>query len=229
MLLNHEGLTVQDATARAGAVSLCPECQRPLLAKRGQFKIWHWAHKANTDPPCTYSAGETQWHLCWKAAFANRAWRVEVGHEIERHDGSKSRFVFDAAIVESGRVTRAYEFVHTLSEHYAPKGQAVTASGIQLTWVFDGKALARSNRALIGTGSGPTRSYSYRKLLKDKAFAVSQSLAGNVLVHQLGGLWCHLANNSWYPIIRPEQTEPADLAKQYTLLDPEQLKAAFTR
>ncbi len=228
MLLNHEGLTVQDADARGGKpASLCPQCQRPLVAKRGQLKIWHWAHKANNDPPCDHTAGETQWHLCWKAAFVKMGWRVERGYEVANADGSRSRFVFDAALERDGRVVQAYEFVHSLSDGYAPKGRAVVASGVKLTWVLDGSALSTSQRKLFVQGKGPDKIIWYRRLLKDKAFAVSQSLAGSVLVHHGGGLWRTHVNNVWYPIDRPEGTEPPDLARRFELLKPEQLQTAF--
>lgn len=230
MLLNHEGLTVHDADAQGGKpASLCPQCQRPLLAKRGQFKIWHWAHKAHNDPPCNHTAGETQWHLCWKAAFVKMGWRVERPYEVANADGSKSRFVFDAALERDGMVAQAYEFVHSLSEGYAPKGRAVVASGVKLTWVFDGGSLSTSQRKLYVHGKGPDKILWYSRLLKDKAFAVSQSLAGAVLVHQGGGLWRHRVKNLWDPIGRPEGTDPADLARQFELLKPEQLRTAFRR
>lgn len=42
----------------------CFECGHSMVAKTGNVKIWHWAHKA-ANPECGL-AGESEWHLTWK-------------------------------------------------------------------------------------------------------------------------------------------------------------------
>lgn len=48
--------------------ALCPICLEEVIAKCGEIKIWHWAHKNNIDCD-SWSEGETQWHLDWKNEF----------------------------------------------------------------------------------------------------------------------------------------------------------------
>jgi hypothetical protein len=45
--------------------SKCPECGATLIAKTGTIVVWHWAHE-HISPDCPY-AGESAWHLAWKA------------------------------------------------------------------------------------------------------------------------------------------------------------------
>lgn len=42
----------------------CPLCGAEVIAKCGEIKIWHWAHKQ--DDCDRWSEGETPWHYHWK-------------------------------------------------------------------------------------------------------------------------------------------------------------------
>ena len=44
---------------------LCCCCSRPVIAKCGTRKIWHWAHKSKTDCDNWWEP-ETEWHRTWK-------------------------------------------------------------------------------------------------------------------------------------------------------------------
>ncbi|WP_130855680.1 competence protein CoiA [Olivibacter jilunii] len=54
--------------ATKGAVGVCPICSAELIAKCGEIKISHWAHKKirNCDP---WWENETEWHRSWKNNF----------------------------------------------------------------------------------------------------------------------------------------------------------------
>jgi hypothetical protein len=55
--------------ATKGAKGLCPNCGSELIAKCGDYKINHWAHKGarNCDP---WWENETEWHRAWKGNFS---------------------------------------------------------------------------------------------------------------------------------------------------------------
>lgn len=59
--LDIEGSKVR-ATPKANAI--CPLCEGSLIAKCGQIKQWHWAHRAR-DCDSWYEP-ESEWHLNWK-------------------------------------------------------------------------------------------------------------------------------------------------------------------
>ncbi len=54
--------------ATKGAKGVCPNCGSELIAKCGNFKADHWAHKGvrNCDP---WWENETEWHRAWKNNF----------------------------------------------------------------------------------------------------------------------------------------------------------------
>lgn len=51
-----------------GAKGVCPNCGSELIAKCGDYKVNHWAHKGvrNCDP---WWENETEWHRAWKGNF----------------------------------------------------------------------------------------------------------------------------------------------------------------
>ncbi len=54
--------------ARTGLQGSCVYCQSDTIAKCGQVRIWHWAHKSKVscDP---WWENETEWHREWKNHF----------------------------------------------------------------------------------------------------------------------------------------------------------------
>lgn len=56
----------------------CPCCQAPVVAKCGEIKIWHWAHKIGAE--CDFwHQGETEWHRSWKSLFPKDCVEVPLG------------------------------------------------------------------------------------------------------------------------------------------------------
>ena len=71
-----------EATLKSAGV--CPCCGSEMIAKCGNRKVWHWAHK--TKQSCDHWwENETQWHRAWKNQFPVE-WQ-EVVHFAE--DGEK--------------------------------------------------------------------------------------------------------------------------------------------
>lgn len=44
---------------------LCPICSQPVIAKCGDKKVWHWAHRSIASCDSWWEA-ETEWHRNWK-------------------------------------------------------------------------------------------------------------------------------------------------------------------
>lgn len=66
--------------ATNGAKGLCSYCGSELIAKCGEIKINHWAHKGkrHCDP---WWENETEWHRLWKNKFP-KDWQ-EIRHKTE--------------------------------------------------------------------------------------------------------------------------------------------------
>ena len=73
------------AEATKGAKGLCPSCSAGLIAKCGEVKVNHWAHKRsrNCDP---WWENETDWHRSWKGNFPVD-WQevIHFGDSGEKH------------------------------------------------------------------------------------------------------------------------------------------------
>ncbi|RUV66122.1 competence protein, partial [Mesorhizobium sp. M5C.F.Cr.IN.023.01.1.1] len=54
--------------AEPGVAGTCPGCGQPMIAKCGDQRIHHWAHRGmrTCDP---WWEPETPWHRSWKAQF----------------------------------------------------------------------------------------------------------------------------------------------------------------
>jgi competence protein CoiA len=54
--------------ATSGAKGVCPSCGSELVAKCGEVKVHHWAHKGNRNCDSWWE-NETEWHRAWKGQF----------------------------------------------------------------------------------------------------------------------------------------------------------------
>ena len=111
--------------ATKGANGLCPYCDSELIAKCGEVKIHHWAHKGNRncDP---WWENETEWHRSWKDNFPID-WQ-----EVIQFDESGEKHIADVK-TENGWVL---EFQHS---YLTPEERrARNAFYPKLVWVVDG-------------------------------------------------------------------------------------------
>ena len=65
----------QRVMAAPGLTASCPSCGDVVIAKCGEIKQWHWAHKQNDCDP--WSEGMTAWHAKWQEMFP-ADWREVV-------------------------------------------------------------------------------------------------------------------------------------------------------
>lgn len=59
---------IEKVEARPGATGTCPGCGSDLIARCGERKVWHWAHKGRRHCDQWWE-NETQWHRDWKSNF----------------------------------------------------------------------------------------------------------------------------------------------------------------
>lgn len=119
------------AEATKGAKGICPSCGSELIAKCGEVKINHWAHKQvrNCDP---WWENETEWHRSWKNHFPSEWQEISLLDEqtTERH--------FADVRTSHGLVI---EFQHS---SIAPEERIVREKFYKnMVWVVDGTRLKR--------------------------------------------------------------------------------------
>ena len=111
--------------ATKGAIGFCPSCGSELIAKCGEVKIKHWAHKGKRtcDP---WWENETDWHRSWKGQFPVD-WQ-----EVVHRDKSGEKHIADVK-TDQGWVL---EFQHSYLN--PEERRAREAFYPRLVWVVDG-------------------------------------------------------------------------------------------
>lgn len=111
--------------ATKGAKGLCPSCDSELIARCGEVKINHWAHKGNRncDP---WWENETDWHRSWKGKFP-KDWQ-----EVIHFDESGEKHIADVK-TNSGWIL---EFQHSYLKPEERRARNTFYS--KLVWVVDG-------------------------------------------------------------------------------------------
>lgn len=111
--------------ATKGGKGICSSCGSELIAKCGEFKVNHWAHKGNRncDP---WWENETEWHRSWKGCFP-KEWQ-----EVVHFDESGEKHIADVR-TQSGWVL---EFQHSFLN--PEERQSRNSFYHQLVWVVDG-------------------------------------------------------------------------------------------
>lgn len=111
--------------ATKGAIGFCPGCGSELIAKCGEVKINHWAHKGKRTCDKWWE-NETDWHRSWKGKFPVD-WQ-EVWHKAD--DGEKH--VADVKTDQGWTI----EFQHSYLN--PEERRARNAFYPNLVWVVDG-------------------------------------------------------------------------------------------
>jgi hypothetical protein len=114
----------------------CPVCEQPVIAKCGELRVEHWAHKGrrSCDP---WWENETEWHRAWKSQFP-KGWQ-EVVHKAE--DGE--RHIADVK-TERGWVL---EFQHSYLKPEERRSR--DAFYRKLIWVADATSRERDRAQLL--------------------------------------------------------------------------------
>ena len=75
----------QRIEATPKAVGKCPCCGADLIARCGDLKVWHWAHKGRRVCDHWWES-ETEWHRAWKDTFP-KEWQevVQYAEDGEKH------------------------------------------------------------------------------------------------------------------------------------------------
>lgn len=117
--------------AARGSKGICPSCGSELIAKCGERKINHWAHKGNRncDP---WWEPETEWHRLWKNNYSLEWQEVSI---IDESTGEKH--IADILTVHN----LVIEFQHS---HIDPNERAIREKFYKsMVWIVDGTRLKR--------------------------------------------------------------------------------------
>jgi hypothetical protein len=117
--------------ATKGAKGICPNCGSELIAKCGDIKVNHWAHKGirSCDP---WWENETEWHREWKGSFS-----IDWQEIILTDEKTNEKHIADIR-TPKGLVI---EFQHS---HIDPQERTSREKFYKnMVWVVDGTRLKR--------------------------------------------------------------------------------------
>ena len=116
--------------AQPGLSGKCQVCGDAMIAKCGQHRVWHWAHRGTRtcDP---WWESETEWHRAWKNHFPEN-WQEDI-HQSEGGE----KHIADVK-TESGVVL---EFQHSFLRQ--DEREARENFYPRMVWVVDGRRRAR--------------------------------------------------------------------------------------
>lgn len=117
--------------ATKGAKGICPNCGSELIAKCGDFKVNHWAHKGirNCDP---WWENETEWHRAWKSNFSTDWQEISL-----RDERTNEKHIADVRTSHN----LVIEFQH--SQIQSEERTARETFYKNLVWVIDGTRLKK--------------------------------------------------------------------------------------
>jgi len=104
---------------------ICPSCDHPMIAKCGEVKVRHWAHRGNRVCDSWWE-NETEWHRTWKGLFPLH-WQ-EVVHRSETGEKHIADVKTDCGLV--------IELQHSYIRPEERRSR--DAFYRQLVWVVDG-------------------------------------------------------------------------------------------
>lgn len=115
--------------ATKGAKGICPYCKSEVIAKCGEQKVAHWAHKASKECDSWHDK-ETEWHLMWKNYFP------ESWQEIIKYDQTTGEKHIADVCTEKGFTL---EFQHSAIK--PEERQSRENFYKNMNWVVDGTRL----------------------------------------------------------------------------------------
>ena len=199
MILNHLRATVWDWNNQAE--SKCPMCGEPLVARRCQDRVWHWAHRPYTNQKkytCLFD--DSPWALKWRLGYLMyKDWQIEVPKHLplvlSTLDILKPcRIILIHAIkpvtqrmLERGEKGKVREFVTHISDDNEDRFKFLLgANNHEVLWFFNGKEQARALAKAVGKDE---ERKGYKYFLKPKAQALYERIVAagqTALVHLEG-------------------------------------------
>ena len=121
----------QRREAQRGLFATCPSCGAAVIAKCGDQRRWHWAHRGIRDCD-SWAEKETDWHRAWKNNFPAEC------QEFIQHDGQSGEKHIADVRTPHGLVI---EFQRS---HLDPLERAARERFYgNMVWVVDGTRLQR--------------------------------------------------------------------------------------
>lgn len=95
--------------------AFCPYCNHIMMAKCGDYVVWHWAHESGARCD-SFSKEESEWHIEWKKKFPKENVEIIVNRDDEKHiadvylPGSRTAIEFQNSSITAKDVNKRTDF-----------------------------------------------------------------------------------------------------------------------
>jgi competence protein CoiA len=128
--------------ALPGLTGKCRDCGHAMVAKCGQHRVWHWAHRKSKDCDPWWEQ-ETEWHRSWKNQFPV-AWQ-EIGHTAQSGERHRADVKTESGLVLEFQYSALSEVERVSREEFYTR----------LVWVVHANRRPRDRKKFFSSLSGP--------------------------------------------------------------------------
>jgi competence protein CoiA len=173
------------------ARAICPGCDGEVIAKCGDEKVWHWAHKAYDCD--LWHENESEWHAGWKDRFPS-TWQ-EVLIPPHRADVKTPKLVLElqASPISCYEIREREEFYKNMvwlinARDFWPNMRVVNHGGwLGFHWRWPRRSWCAAHSPIVlDTGEGL---FHLRKLHNDGAGGWGQWIDDRNFMSRCGSTW----------------------------------------
>lgn len=113
--------------ANKGEKYTCPICNHPVILRRGQVNIDHFAHESNDECVDDWKYDMSEWHRRMQNYFPKESQEVVVTHRGKKH----------RADVLIGDVVLEFQHSPFTASEFEARNRFFRSAGYRLAWVFD--------------------------------------------------------------------------------------------
>lgn len=148
--------------ATKNAIAICPECNESLIPKCGDIKIWHWAHKHESN--CWYSSHPmTLFHLAWQDLALKQGYDVEVNFKDE-----SGKIIHRADILKKDNRIVEIQHSNISSKEMIKRCEFYKTKQLLVDWIIDDNERYKKEKLIYTPYLHPTTNQIQHKIYNIK-------------------------------------------------------------
>jgi ssDNA-binding Zn-finger/Zn-ribbon topoisomerase 1 len=147
---DENGVRTYILEAQESGNFFCPVCNAPMIQRRGQINIPHFAHRKGFLCSDNWKYEEmSEWHRSWQAYFPLENQEVAVSNDLGRH---RADVLINDTVVE-------FQHSPMSAEEFQERNVFYTQCGYRVIWLFDAR---EAYRAFITADSIESNAYRWK-------------------------------------------------------------------
>ena len=140
---NENGLRTYIKDAEENSAFFCPYCNAPMIQRRGQVNIPHFAHAKGHLCSDSWTYEEmSEWHCGWQYRYPKECQEFAVENALGRH---RADVLINNTVIE-------FQHSPISAEEFQKRNDFYTACGYRVIWLFDAREVYEENLTMDETG-----------------------------------------------------------------------------